>query len=100
MRQGCLVLCFRNNRSTVSGCTVDFITPGVDDRLAIDVVDEGHQAVLEFVFPALAVAHTPSAVARARGPVRVGSWRTLPSRSVSEVKGDSDHRRLSGSAAS
>ena len=45
-----LVLCFRNNRPMVSGCTVDFITPGVDDRLAVDVVDEGHQAVLEFVF--------------------------------------------------
>jgi|SRR5437762_2577370 len=47
-----LVLCFRNNRPMVSGCTVDFITPGVDDRLAVDVVDEGHQAVLEFVFGA------------------------------------------------
>ena len=45
-----LVLCFRNNRPMVSGCTVDFITPGVDDRLAVDVVDEGHQAVLEFMF--------------------------------------------------
>ena len=44
-----LVLCFRNNRPMVSGCTVDFITPGVDDRLAVDVVDEGHQAVLEFM---------------------------------------------------
>src|SRR5215472_18509611 len=31
----------------VSGCTVDFITPGVNDRLTVDVVDEGHQAVLE-----------------------------------------------------
>ena len=34
----------------VSGCTVDFITPGVDDWLAIDVADEGHQAFPEFVF--------------------------------------------------
>src|SRR5690349_8716512 len=42
-----LVLCFRNNRHRVLGCTVDFITPGVDDRLAVDVVDEGHQAILE-----------------------------------------------------
>src|ERR1700739_34366 len=30
----------------VSGCTVDFITPGVDDRLAVDVVDEGHRRSL------------------------------------------------------
>jgi hypothetical protein len=27
-----------------------FVAPSVDDWLAIDVVDEGHQAFLEFVF--------------------------------------------------
>jgi len=35
-----------------SGCMVDFVTPGVDDRLAVDIVDEGHQALREFVFGA------------------------------------------------
>jgi hypothetical protein len=29
-----------------------FGSPGVDDWLAIDIVDEGHQAFLEFVFGA------------------------------------------------
>ena len=33
-----------------SSCPVDFLTPSVDDWLAIDVVNEGHQALLEFVF--------------------------------------------------
>ena len=33
-----------------SCCPVDFVTPSVDDWLAIDVVNEGHQALLEFVF--------------------------------------------------
>ena len=33
-----------------SCCIVDFVAPSVDDWLAIDVVDEGHQAFLEFVF--------------------------------------------------
>ena len=33
-----------------SSCIVDFVTPGVDDWLTIDVGDEGHQAFLEFVF--------------------------------------------------
>jgi hypothetical protein len=28
----------------------DFVMPGGDDRLMIDVVDEGHQALSEFVF--------------------------------------------------
>jgi len=31
---------------------IDFVTPGVDERLAVDVVDEGQQAFLEFVFGA------------------------------------------------
>jgi hypothetical protein len=29
---------------------IDFVTPGVDNRLAIYVADEGHQALLELVF--------------------------------------------------
>jgi hypothetical protein len=33
-----------------SCCIIDFVTPGVDDWLAIDVADEGHQALPEFVF--------------------------------------------------
>ena len=33
-----------------SGCIIDFVPPGVDDWLAIDVADEGHQAFPEFVF--------------------------------------------------
>ena len=28
----------------------DLVAPGMDDWLAIDIVDEGHQALLEFVF--------------------------------------------------
>jgi hypothetical protein len=35
-----------------SGCIVDFVTPGVDDGLAIDVGNEGRQAFVEFVFGA------------------------------------------------
>ena len=35
-----------------SGCMVDFVTPGVDDGLAVEVVDEDHQAFLEFGFGA------------------------------------------------
>ena len=45
-----LVLCFRNNVPMASGCIIDFVPPGVDDWLAIDVADEGHQAFPEFVF--------------------------------------------------
>ena len=33
-----------------SRCIVDFVAPSVDDWLAIDVVDEGQQSFLEFVF--------------------------------------------------
>ena len=33
-----------------SRCIIDFVAPGVDDWLAIDVADEGHQAFSEFVF--------------------------------------------------
>src|SRR5260370_23892235 len=44
-----LVLRFRNNVPMASCCIIDFITPGVDDWLAIDVADEGHQAFPEFV---------------------------------------------------
>ena len=33
-----------------SGRLVDFVAPGMGDWLAIDVVDEGHQAVFEFLF--------------------------------------------------
>ena len=47
---GYLVLCFRNNVPMASGCIIDFVPPGVDDWLAIDVADEGHQAFPEFVF--------------------------------------------------
>src|SRR5689334_5304060 len=34
----------------VAGPVTPIKMPGMDDRLAVDVVDEGHQAVLEFVF--------------------------------------------------
>jgi hypothetical protein len=34
------------------GCIVDLVTPGVGDGLAIDVGNERHQALLEFVFGA------------------------------------------------
>ena len=34
----------------ISGSLGEFVGPGVDDRMAIDVVDTGHDAVLEFVF--------------------------------------------------
>jgi GNAT superfamily N-acetyltransferase len=47
-----LVRCFQNNAPMSSGCIVDFVTPGVDDGLAIDVGNEGRQAFLEFVFGA------------------------------------------------
>src|SRR5207302_1811755 len=33
-----------------SCCVIDFVAPSVDDWLAIDIADEGHQAFLEFVF--------------------------------------------------
>ena len=36
----------------VSCCVSDLVAPGVDDWLAIDIVDEGDQALLEFVFGA------------------------------------------------
>jgi hypothetical protein len=37
----------------MASCSVsDLVAPGVDDWLAIDIVDEGHQALLEFVFGA------------------------------------------------
>ena len=49
-RSAQLVLCFRNNVPMASGCIIDFVPPGVDDWLAIDVADEGHQAFPEFVF--------------------------------------------------
>jgi hypothetical protein len=47
-----LVLRFQNNRTMASCCVSDLVAPGVDDWLAIDIVDEGHQAFLEFVFGA------------------------------------------------
>ena len=47
-----LVLCFRNNRTMASCSVSDLVAPGVDDWLAIDIVDKGHQALLEFVFGA------------------------------------------------
>ena len=50
LRRMHLVLCFRNNVPMASGCIIDFVPPGVDDWLAIDVADEGHQAFPEFVF--------------------------------------------------
>src|SRR6516164_5459868 len=43
---------FSNNRTMASCCVSDLVAPGVDDWLAIDIVDEGHQAFLEFVFGA------------------------------------------------
>ena len=49
-RNEVLVLGFRNNRSMASCCIIDFVMPRVDDWLAIDVADEGRQALLEFVF--------------------------------------------------
>jgi len=48
-----LVLRFRNNGPMASCCMIDFVAPGVDDWLAVDVVDEGQQAFLEFVFGSL-----------------------------------------------
>ena len=45
-----LVLCFRNNVPMASCCIIDFVSPGVEDWLAIDVADEGHQAFPELVF--------------------------------------------------
>ena len=50
VRLDLLVLRFRNNVPMTSGCIIDFVPPGVDDWLAIDVADEGHQAFPEFVF--------------------------------------------------
>ena len=47
-----LVRCFQNNAPMSSGCIVDFVTPGVDDGLAIDVGNVGRQAFVEFVFGA------------------------------------------------
>ena len=35
-----------------SGSIIDFVLPGVDDGLAVDVSDAGHEAQLEFVFGA------------------------------------------------
>jgi hypothetical protein len=49
---GNLVRCFQNNAPMGSCCIVDFVAPGVDYWLAIDVADEGDQAFLEFVFGA------------------------------------------------
>jgi hypothetical protein len=49
VRMSNLVPCFRNNVPMASGCIIDFVPPGVDDWLAIDVADEGHQAFPEFV---------------------------------------------------
>lgn len=52
-----LVRCFLNTAPMEvrlhlwrSGCVIDFVVPGRDDWLMIDVVDESHQAFLEFVF--------------------------------------------------
>ena len=50
--RGLLVRCFQNNAPMSSGCIVDFVTPGVDDGLAIDVGNEGGQAFVKFVFGA------------------------------------------------
>ena len=47
-----LVRRFRNNGPMGSGCIIDFVAPSVDDGLAIDVGDKGHQAFPEFVFGA------------------------------------------------
>src|SRR5215813_10924588 len=47
-----LVRRFQNNAPMSSGCIVDFVTPGVDDGLVIDVGNERHQALLELVFGA------------------------------------------------
>jgi 5-aminolevulinate synthase len=47
-----LVRCFQNNAPMSLGCIVDFVTPGVDDGLAIAVGNEGRQAFLEFVLGA------------------------------------------------
>lgn len=35
-----------------SGSIIDFVVPGVNDGLAVDVGDAGHEAQLEFVFGA------------------------------------------------
>ena len=47
-----LVACFRNSGPMASGSIIDFVLPGVDDGLAVDVSDAGHEAQLEFVFGA------------------------------------------------
>src|SRR5262249_20435098 len=47
-----LVRRFQNNAPMSSGCIVDFVTPGVDDGLVIDVGNERHPALLELVFGA------------------------------------------------
>src|SRR5260370_18977223 len=41
---------FQYNVGIDSRCVVDFVVPGMDDWLAIDIADEGDQAFLEFVF--------------------------------------------------
>src|SRR5215472_2263493 len=45
-----LVRCFQYNGPIRSGRIVDFVAPTVEDRFAIEVVDKGQQALLEFVF--------------------------------------------------
>jgi len=47
-----LVRRFRNNGPMASCCIIDFVAPSVDDGLAIDVGNKGHQAFPEFVFGA------------------------------------------------
>jgi hypothetical protein len=42
--------CFRNIVPMQSGRLVDFVAPGMGDWLAIDVFDQGYQAVFEFLF--------------------------------------------------
>ena len=41
---------FRNSASMRSDRISDFVAPDVENRLAIEVLNEGHQALLEFVF--------------------------------------------------
>jgi hypothetical protein len=37
-------------RRIISGCLSELVGPSVDDRMLIDIVDPGHDALLELVF--------------------------------------------------
>ncbi|MCK1290331.1 hypothetical protein [Bradyrhizobium sp. 30] len=41
--------CYLGQRFLISGGVGEFVGPGMDDGMAIDVVDSGHDALLEFI---------------------------------------------------